>query len=76
MKGKEEFFVMAGCSSQPLGREEQSMYEKNRGKMMSKRLALYYLSFYHACDYSLLLLISKFWRALHNEKKESSKSEL
>jgi len=76
MKGKENFFVRAGCSSQPLGREKQSMYEKNRGKMMPKRLALYYLSFYHARDYSLLLLISEFWRALHNGKKASSKSEL
>lgn len=27
-EGKEEFFVRTGCSSQPLGREEQSAYEK------------------------------------------------
>ena len=27
-EGKEEFFVRAGCSSQPLSREEQSDYEK------------------------------------------------
>ena len=27
-EGKEDFFVRSGCSSQPLGREEQSAYEK------------------------------------------------
>jgi hypothetical protein len=27
-EGKEDFFVRTGCSSQPLGREEQSAYEK------------------------------------------------
>lgn len=27
-EGKEEFFIRAGCSSQPLSREEQSAYEK------------------------------------------------
>ncbi len=27
--GKEEFFIRSGCSSQPLGREEQSSYERN-----------------------------------------------
>ena len=27
-EGKEEFFIRAGCSSHPLGREEQSIYEK------------------------------------------------
>ena len=27
-EGKEEFFIRAGCSSHPLGREEQSNYEK------------------------------------------------
>lgn len=28
-EGKEDFFVRSGCSSQPLGREEQSAYEKS-----------------------------------------------
>ena len=28
-EGTEDFFVRIGCSSQPLGREEQSAYEKN-----------------------------------------------
>jgi hypothetical protein len=28
-EGKEDFFVRSGCSSQPLGREEQSSYEKS-----------------------------------------------
>ena len=27
-EGKQDFFVRTGCSSQPLGREEQSAYEK------------------------------------------------
>jgi hypothetical protein len=27
-EGSEDFFVRTGCSSQPLGREEQSAYEK------------------------------------------------
>ena len=27
-EGKEDFFVRSGCSSQPLGREEQSAHEK------------------------------------------------
>ncbi len=27
-EGKEDFFVRSGCSSQPLGREDQSTYEK------------------------------------------------
>jgi hypothetical protein len=32
--GSEDFFVRTGCSSQPLGREEQSAYEKNHwGKL-------------------------------------------
>lgn len=30
-EGSEDFFVRTGCSSQPLGREEQSAYEKNIG---------------------------------------------
>ena len=29
-EGKEDFFVRTGCSSQPLTREEQSLYEKER----------------------------------------------
>ena len=29
-EGKEYFFVRSGCSSQPLSREEQSVYEKSR----------------------------------------------
>lgn len=28
-EGREDFFVRSGCSSQPLGREEQSAYEKS-----------------------------------------------
>jgi len=28
-EGKEDFFVRSGCSSQPLGREDQSTYEKS-----------------------------------------------
>jgi len=28
-EGKEDFFIRVGCSSQPLGRENQSQYEKN-----------------------------------------------
>ncbi len=28
-EGKEDFFVRSGCSSQPLGREDQSAYEKS-----------------------------------------------
>lgn len=28
-EGREDFFIRSGCSSQPLGREEQSEYEKN-----------------------------------------------
>lgn len=28
-EGKEEFYVRTGCSSQPLGREDQSVYEKS-----------------------------------------------
>lgn len=28
-EGKEDFFIRSGCSSQPLGREEQSAYEKS-----------------------------------------------
>ena len=28
-EGKEDFFIRVGCSSQPLGREKQSQYEKN-----------------------------------------------
>jgi predicted HTH transcriptional regulator len=29
-EGKEDFFIRSGCSSQPLSREEQSAYEKER----------------------------------------------
>ena len=28
-EGREDFFVRSGCSSQPLGREDQSAYEKS-----------------------------------------------
>jgi len=28
-EGKDDFFIRAGCSSQPLNREEQSSYEKD-----------------------------------------------
>lgn len=31
-EGKEDFFIRAGCSSQPLSREEQSAYEKEHWK--------------------------------------------
>lgn len=29
-EGKEEFFIRLGCSSQPLTREKQSQYERQR----------------------------------------------
>jgi predicted HTH transcriptional regulator len=29
-EGREDFFIRSGCSSQPLGREEQSAYEKSQ----------------------------------------------
>ncbi len=31
-ENKEDFFIRSGCSSQPLGREEQSAYEKEHWK--------------------------------------------
>ncbi len=31
-EGNEDFFIRVGCSSQPLGREKQSQYEKNHWK--------------------------------------------
>jgi len=31
-EGKEDFFIRVGCSSQPLGREKQSQYEKSHWK--------------------------------------------
>ncbi len=33
-EGREDFFVRSGCSSQPLGREEQSAYEKSHWSNM------------------------------------------
>lgn len=35
-EGKEEFYIRSGCTSQPLSREQQSVYEKEHWRILSR----------------------------------------